>query len=32
MVSPDYDTDKNPPFLMVRSTSVISDAILASTY
>lgn len=32
MVSPLCDTDKNPPFLILKSMSVISDAILASTY
>lgn len=32
MVSPDWETDRKPPFLMFKSISVISDAILASTY
>ena len=32
IVSPDYETDKNPPFLIRRSLSSISEAILASTY
>jgi len=32
IVSPDYETDRKPPFLISRSLSIISEAILASIY